>query len=393
MSILQETQNLLKLYLHVCGEDEVPPAYHVWACLTTVAACVGDRVYFHRVKEMPLYPNLYTFLIGESGSGKGRAIRFAKNFIEEIPLVNYYEGKITAPRLLDKLGRPTFNEVTGVREVANSKMYLSSPELAMSLGKGDLAQSFIEQMTELYGGNTTLQEGTRTHGDVVLKNVCINWIAGSTKEWLLKAVSPEAIQSGFFARTVAVYGDDNCPRMFRPRYPSDYEEVMDHIQTRIRLLCCMRGEMLLTQDAEKFINEWYLNRDKPEDDLLKPVWNRQREMVLKLAMVLRLTDGGTELVIDFYHLQAAVKLSRIVGETMPDLVEFASRTPETKTESAVARLMQSLGTVDHTTLLKKVYRYGIAGRQLHMAMMDMKNKGQVLYERSEKGGVLYTWVG
>jgi len=391
--ILNDTRNLVKLYIHACGEDEVPKSFHVWSCLTLIAACVGDRVYFQRVREMPLYPNLYTFLIDESGIGKGRAIRFASNFVKDIPLVNYYEGKITAARLIDKLGRPQINPETGRREVANSKMFLATPELAMSIGKGELAESFIETLTELYGGSALIQEGTRAHGDVTIKNCCMNWIAGTTKEWLLKAVSPQAIQSGFFARCIAVYGDkEERRKMFRPQYPIDYQEVIGHIQARIYSLCFLRGEMSLTDEAEKYVNEWYLNRSEPEDDLMKPAWNRQRELVLKLAMLLRLSDGET-LKIDYYHIRHAIKLSMINEGSMPDLVEFASRTPETSAEAQIARVLQRARTMGHSDLLRRVYRYGIGAQKAKMAISDLRQKGMIVITTTRTGGGEYTWIG
>jgi hypothetical protein len=71
--ILDHETNLLKLYMHIVGKDEIPTAYYLWTCLAMIAACVSDRVFFYRRRERPIYPNLYTILIGGSGSGKNVA--------------------------------------------------------------------------------------------------------------------------------------------------------------------------------------------------------------------------------------------------------------------------------------------------------------------------------
>ena len=87
MRILERTTNLIDLYLHSRGEDDVPYYFHFWCCISAIGAAVGNRVFFHRVRERPLYPNMYVILIGESGVGKGRAIDLVEDLLRDISAV------------------------------------------------------------------------------------------------------------------------------------------------------------------------------------------------------------------------------------------------------------------------------------------------------------------
>ena len=88
--ILQQTQNLLRLYMHQTGKTETPDEYHAWSCIALVAAAVGDHVWYSHFKHVKLYPNLYTLLVGPSGSGKDVAFSLALSFVSKLPVVKLY---------------------------------------------------------------------------------------------------------------------------------------------------------------------------------------------------------------------------------------------------------------------------------------------------------------
>ena len=64
--------------------------------------------------------------------------------------------------------------------LANPKIFLLTPEMATSVGEGMMADKFVKLMTALYEGHTDWKEGTRTSGQVAIKDCNINWCAGST---------------------------------------------------------------------------------------------------------------------------------------------------------------------------------------------------------------------
>ncbi len=392
LRILDKTQNFLQLYLHHCGTSEVPDEFHVWCSLSLIAACVADRVWLTKWRGSKLTPNLYTFLIGPSGLGKGIAIDVATKFVQNIPCVNMYRGKTTAPYLLDYLGRPHRDE-QGKRVIDNAKIYLITPELSMSLGSGPLADAFVKNVTELYtGGDYLLREGTRTHGPVTVRGHCINWLAGSTEAWLKDSVTKDAIEGGFFARIVTINASYQLDkRVFQPRYPEDIEEVEAHLYARVKQMTHLAGEFLVTPSARKIEEQWYTQRPAPDDEAMIPAWKREHDLVLKLAMLLCLADGG-HLMLEPAHLVMAQRLSKQAHKHIPKLLQLASQTPETAGLKMVEAYIQKTEQVQHSQLLRHVSNRGINAEQLRQAISTLLGQRKVKAERTSKGATVYVWM-
>lgn len=692
-SKLDQTNNLLALYLHQCGETEVPKLFHVWSCLSIIAASVADRVGLEKFKGSLLAPNLYVILIGPSGLGKGEAIGAAMKFVAENRKINAFQGKATAPYLLDYLGKK--HNINGKRVIANPKLFLITPELSMSVGKGDYADGFIKLMTELYTSHTVpIREGTRTGGSVTildpclpgdvevltpigwqrldtlpnkattavwkdyqivweetstvrvpykgpllgwkeelhdcaytpnhnlavisgrreldivsrratdlrdtgefkiptsgffhmgkkhdppflrlmaaiqadgcindgyiviglkkprkiqrlrallkllkidgherlvrggnkyfsiyaaqakpfmqmfgLKKVfgpwlldydqeslnafitevvhwdghqsrqggrrngyssvhrenaewvatiahltnrsaylvqrssawyvtireqfktglnkvhqfteqhngtvyclktstgyfvarrngqtfvtgnCINWLGGTTKEWLIDCVPKDAIMGGFFGRTVAVTATyDLNKRLRRPIYPHDVDEVREHVESRFWALSRVAGTFTMTKEAEEIEDRWYTQRPAPEDEALIPSWRREHDLTLKLSMILSLADGAT-FSITAHHMVQAQRLTAMAMAGMPKLISAASTTLDTVGLRYVTEIVEKVGRVQHSVLLRHVQTRGINASKLR-EIVDTLTQSKLIARLPLSGrGVGYIWIG
>jgi hypothetical protein len=394
--ILNRTTNLINLYMHIVGKDEIPTAYYLWTCLAMIAACVSDRVYFYRRRERPIYPNLYTILIGGSGSGKNIAFDRMEDFINEIPIINYRRQKVTAQFLLDLLGKPTVDPNSGQRILSNPRIFLAMPEITSYFSKGEHAETLIQMLTELYGGTATFADGTRMHGETVVKGACINWAAGSTKHWLLKAMTPDTVLSGFFARIVTVYPEEEKNRegnieqaWDQIEYPPDYEEVIEHIKARVIALTFLQGEMHMHEDAHSYVRQWMKNRRAPTDEFLLPWWKREREMVAKISMILALADGRGPVIYQ-PHVSTAIRLLQSVEMNLPDLIDFSQHAPSTEKELKVKAAIKRRKKIDHTSLARLVSR-DVSGPELRNAIIGLKEKDLITQENTQTGGRIYFW--
>jgi hypothetical protein len=398
MSILDETTNFLKLYQYATGRSEVPWEFHFWSAISLIAALVADRVYVSWMKEQPVIPNLYVFLIAPSGIGKNVAANVASQYVLQEPWlenkVNYYRGKLTPPRLHDLLGRKKWVEELGEYVDPNSKIWLLTPELTYGMGKGEMAEQLIETMTELFScGKIPLKEGTRTHGELVVEDPCINWLAGTTKEWLVDAVKPKGIKGGFFARVMPVYYKSGTPRerLWQPMYPSDYQEVFEYLKLRAQALSFVEGEFKITAVADQYGRQWYYNRKDPEDDNLSPYYNRAREMMLKLAMVFSLADGGP-LVIEPHHIQKAHLAYMELQQGTLELIELASQTPQTMGSKAVAEYLMKVGECKRTQLSRAMQKKGLDRKGINDAL-SLLYECELIESQLDGRATVYRWKG
>jgi len=70
------------LYMYQAGLGNTPKQWHFWSAISLLAACLGNNIWVN-LDGTPLYPNLYTFLVGGSGVGKGVSIMPAAEYVSD----------------------------------------------------------------------------------------------------------------------------------------------------------------------------------------------------------------------------------------------------------------------------------------------------------------------
>jgi len=358
-----------------------------------IAASVEDRVYYQKFKHSKLYPHLYVMMIGPSGLGKGTAIDMMLKVVENSLTVHKHPGRTTYAGLLDKLGKPFVNDY-GEKEYREAKLWLIMEEMKADIGSNKkLTEEFIALMTALYtSSNGEYHESTRTHGDLCIKHPLVNWLAGTTEDWLRSVISKEELNSGFTARICFIFGDydfnKRCPRI---KYPDDFDAIFHHICCRLWMLQRTQGQMFITDAADIERDRWYITRPGPEEDLLAASWKRYDDLLLKFAMIMCLADGGP-LVIQHKHVVQAKHMVKKLDEFNARLIETASATERTRPISDFERYIKRKGTVDHTTLV----RYARSSRGLDAAavrgiMQSLQGEGLITIGQEGRKTV-YSWV-
>ena len=387
---LDRTRNhdLLSLYLHHAGRSSIPADYHLWTCYSLVAACLGNRVCFERFRDQPLYPNLYVFLIGPSGVGKSAAIGTGRKFVED-PQVSRAVGplsglKVTAEYLIDAMARRT---KTGEPAV----VYLLTSEASATIGRGDRADMFIRTVTELFTGREQmLIEGTVGRGTRVLKNYCLNWLAGTTVEWLNDSVRRQDIAGGFFARVIPVVASVGPPTT-AVEYPDDYDEVVERLHERFQQLTTLNGCFQFSEAADAAFAAWNEGRPRPRDELLAPSYERRPELVLKVAMCRAVMDDPLNLSIRRHHVADAIKHVDRALRSLPMLIDRAAESPETEGLLWVSTTIRSFGRIQHQRLLSWALRRGMSPKHLD-GLISALIQARKVERVPTLMGVYYIWV-
>jgi len=389
----------LDWYMHAAGQSMVPDQFHLWMGIQLISVCVQDRVVYEKFKGSKMSPNLYVMLIGPSGTGKGRAISVAQNVIRKLPpddllRVQMYRGKLTPQALISRLGA---KDKDG--NPAPNYIWFITPELAMAVGSNNKADDFVKHMTELYEGDCEFIDTTRMYGEVSVQDPCINWSSGSTREWLLESVGKQDILSGFFARVCAVPAARKVTRYPDPEYPPDWDTVHAYLVQYASALCNITGTITMSDAAKAHHVAWYMKRPEPEDEMLQAFFARSDDLVLKLASLLALADN-LGMVIEVRHLVGAIRLSNWVMNGLPEMLEYAHRTPETEMLQWLSTYLKghcSNGTrsVSHTAVLKAASNRGANSERLRDLMKTLIERQDVAMAPMKKGsgGKRYQWLG
>lgn len=409
-------RHFIDLYLYMIGKSEVPKQFHLWACLSLLASCVGDRVWVKQDVATNIYPNLYVFLVGPSGSGKEQAIKNVLKLVTPHPEINPYAGKMTGPAMWEYLSKSGESTVEGrgkhktVTTIA-PKVYFVTEELGACVNSGDLGQAMVAAMTAFYVRPPLLTDGTRQHGFVKLVNPLVNWLAGTTDEWMVRSIPKDAVEGGFVARVQVVRGQrDYSVRYPRMIYPDDYDEVKAHLQSRIEdLLMLQEGQFELDDEAIALHDDWYIHAKPPDDSVLLPAFNRADALIYKLALLLALAEWpGRESVneageIEFdcsikaKHVEEAIDLWNSLVYDMPQTMKVANASPQSADVELVRGIIARARTITRSALMQKVGNRGINKDRLDKALETLYAEDAVKDHSVASGGprpkVWYTWEG
>jgi len=401
------SQDFLDLYIHAAGTSETPALFHFWCGLSIIAACVKDQVWYEKFAGSKLVPNLYVILLGESGSGKGRAIHNLEDMIKVevppkrpndppdyavIPQLNHFNGTITASFL---------TKLLSVRR----SLYLILPELSQSLTDRNLANWFIRTMCELSETKVSHVDGTRKHGYQEIKHQCINWMAGTTRDWLIESVPQSSIRGGFIGRCVVIEGDRKGERIWKPVYPSDRVEVVDYLKKVILWYTTLRGEFKYSAGAEKTQEAWYYNRPDEDNPSLRPSWLREDDLVYKLSMLFALSDlprlDESRLVVQAVHVKAAINTISDMWKPVEELVESSERSqhPYAKGFQTMRNVLMQHPANKHKQIKKSDLSHHMSAR----GYLE-KQRSEFMYElvhvtkevevsQTATGGIMYAWIG
>lgn len=376
-------------YLRHCGISEVPARFHRWVAYSVLAAVAGDRSWVEKFRGKRLTPNLYLLLLGPSGIGKGEAIDTGLRLIKDLPFIRLLRGKVTAPYFVDQLAKKQ-----GPARTADPKVYLVTPELAMSVGRGEMANELVKLLTELYtGGDYEFHEGTRTRGTVKFSGHCVNWLAGTTKEWLRDCISRDAVEGGFFARVASVQADyDFDCRIARPTTPDEYDDLVSGLRDHLERVSQMFGPMSLTQQATDLLDDWYATRPAPDDETLIPTWRREHDLVLKLAMLESLSHG-TDGTVTRRHVVAAQQLAAETTRHLPTLVEYVALTAETDGVRQVREAVRQAGIIKEASLARMMARFGVTHDKLRLYIETLVAARMIRRAPANGTGTSYMWAG
>ena len=370
---MKKTKNLLDLYMHTCGRSEVPDDFWRWSFVSLMAACAGDKVWVRKLRGSPVKPDLFIFLIGPSALGKGTAIdRVVDMEIKSELGINRFLGDVSAAGLKDHMSE-------------GDGLWLVMDELATDIGSGKQADNFVKLMTKLYTANNPIDsrirgDGKHTGGHIRIEKPFINWLAGTTWDWLIETITAKSTHGGFGSRIQPIFAHYNLGvRYRRPIYPKDCERVEELIRARLlQIAYGVEGEFKMTEQAEAMEEQWYMNRPSPEEESIIPWWRRGHDLMLKLAMLHSLMLR-TDMKIRRGDIYQAIQWYQGLYKCARKLLQLAAETPESAKVERVQAYIQSKGEVKHTLLANAMYKHQIRKRDLAIAVEELVNRSLVSY--------------
>jgi hypothetical protein len=382
----RSSYNWLERFVNYTNSIETPLEFQLWVGISILAAALQRNVRVRIFTKEWLYPNLYVILVSPSGTcHKGTIMGAGIKLIQQWnDVINIIQGKTTTPALADELIRIT-------EERGESIAYVYSPELKSTTTTDARPERFISDMTDLYDTHDVMKWLTRSRrgmfeGVPELKNVCINFLAGTTPRDLATRAYGEVVGGGFSARVVFVYREACGRRIIEltdkelARLDKEEKELaaeLGHIIHKVK------GDFATTDKAREFYRGWKekLNAriDREDDEAMKSYLDRKAMQLWKVAMVCSVAESS-RLVIEPKHLrQADWALGRVENTIRHIFAEVGDTQVERDKKKILAILNQ--GPLTRTALGRRLSR--LKARQLDELIADLLRNEQIDLEEGE----------
>jgi hypothetical protein len=306
----------LERWQFYCKDLSSPDSFIEWSFLFTIAASLQRRVWTGDMAHMPLFPNLYVFLVGEPATGKGLVIKPTKEL-----LCFHKEGASDAQKAIHtKKGQEPPNLIyvgpdsTTYEKLVNImshsiRAYWHEKEGKQQAYTHSSACLTLEEASSLFRKNTdnlvklllsTYDCGTYTYdtigrGEEKIHKCCLNLLAGTTPGFIRTIFADELIDEGFSSRTIFVY--EMGPRhfnMFPPKFSTEQVEARNDILAHIKKLTSLYGEIQFTPEAREFMTHWWKTdaQTKRANPSLKlsPYYGRKNITTIKTAIAIHFSD-------------------------------------------------------------------------------------------------------
>lgn len=296
---------ILDRYLKFVEHSEAPVQYHRWSFMSAVGAALGRNV------GMPfghgfIWPNMYTLLVGATGTRKSSAINIAKGILVDAGYRTITPNKTTKAKflldmqdgfdtngiaqkfnLMAELDKP-INESP---EDASREAYIVADEFVDFIGVGNY--DFLTALTTLWDCLPHYTDRIKNTQSVFIPKPTVSILGGATPANLQKALPTEIQGHGFLSRTIFVYCEPTGIRITFPK-PPDATERMFFVGYFEKVMQ-LKGTSTLTVTAASAIDEIYHRWENTLDIRFDDYASRRLVHLIKLSIICAALRLDTEI--------------------------------------------------------------------------------------------------
>lgn len=338
---------------------EACPRFRFFSAACVLGAAVNNKVFIYRGDPdlLPkLFGNIWVLLLAPPGRGhKTSTINMACNIMAEAMgnEVRILADKITPESLVKSLSEPQSDRDIIRIGPGDATGLIKAPELSVFFGRQQYNVGLVSLITDLYDFRARWVSHTIGRGRDSLKNVCISILGGSTPTWLQTMLPEDAFTGGFMSRFVLC----EMPPAYVKRvpFPSKPEgSALSAIIKELATIARLKGEMCWTKESQDLYQK-ICESMTPTGDIQKDAYReRETEQVLKLALLLALSNKS--LVLEAEYLYDADKiLHSLEVETMPRIERMTTH-PKQRILQEMVDILRLSGPMTKPELFKQMVR-------------------------------------
>jgi len=266
-----------------------------------VASVLGQKVLL-RTEKGPLFPNLYTFLVGHAGSGKTLSIHSALSFIRKVrdisntKTIHIAPTSMTMASLVDALNEAV---VVAHPEPAYNSLIIGADELSAFMHDWRQANELVAGLTTFYDCVPYSQSRRTSALRIHIDNPQLNILTGSTPSNLMKFIPEFAWQQGFCSRSMFIYSEERSITDILPMEKRPVRELPPNMIADLKLISELKGEFGYEKEFAEAHFAWKKAGcdPAPKHPKLEDYNTRRQSHILKLAMVANIDRGDPTMML------------------------------------------------------------------------------------------------
>ena len=297
-------------FMLLTENSEPPVLFRKWSAISAIASALQRKVRVELGISLTFYPNLYVVLVGPSATGKGTAMKFASDIIEQVPQIKLSAQATSLQALIRRMKETNLTDVdleTG-EQYYHSSLTIFSTEFTVFLGYHN--RELMAALCEWYDCHNrwTYETISRKKEEVI--GVWVNLLAGTTPDSIQSSLPLESIGGGLTSRIIFVYEEKNNKLVIFPDKTEKEIRLQQALIDDLSQISMLSGPMEYTEGFMEAYAEWcrnaYVNPpfyDKKFDGYC----GRRRNHLISLSMVCNASrNGGMVMTADDLHRAAAL---------------------------------------------------------------------------------------
>lgn len=322
----RKCQSWIESFVEYTDNLESPVAFRRWCAISTLASVLERKVYV--TTSAPLYPNLYTFIVGDAGIGKSRPINFSTTLLRQIDGIHLGATSMSMASMVDHMVEAKRTTIVPPHEAVEYRsLHLRADELSAFLNEYD--KDLIPGLTTFYDCEPYSQGRRVGNIRIQIKQPQLNMLVGSTPSNLLKLVPEYAWEQGFTSRIFLIFADERpIIDALDPKYKKEAPEALIH---DLKLIDKMAGEFAWSDEFAKQAWQWKQlgYPPQPTHPKLKHYNTRRFAHLLKLSMVANI-DRTADLYLDVEDFNQAMTWMVAAEASMPMIFDKGAGSADSK---------------------------------------------------------------
>ena len=278
-------------------------------------------------------------------------------------------------------GDDDVDEIDNYTDRPAAESFIAADEVNNFIGVGNL--DFMSILGDLWDFEGVFDYRLKNSKSVYIPEPTINLLGGNTFVGFNKLFPPEALEQGFFSRTIFIYAEPLGRKYTIPPDPDPKIEAaliakLHEIKEKVQ------GKITLTPDAYTLLDSIYLKWEGMDDPRFDSYENRRLIHLIKLAMII--AAGRLSTVLEVADILEASTILTFTEHLMPKaLGEFG----KSRTSEVSHKIMSALNDTKVPMTFKAIWKLVISDLDKISQLADIISSLQVAEKIQVVGGNAY----